>query len=76
MEDVVEQRMRIIQLLAESDTEYNNMLREIEILEKKYDLVLRTLPNDAQDVVCDFVSQCEEMSWRMLELACTHMRFP
>ena len=49
---------------------YQSMLAENRILEKKYDAILQTLPAEQQDIICDFVSQCEAMSWRMLEFAC------
>ena len=46
------------------------MLVKIRTLEKKYNAVLQTLPADKQDIICDYLSLCEEMSWRMLEFAC------
>ncbi|MEE0109631.1 MAG: hypothetical protein UEP57_01905 [Oscillospiraceae bacterium] len=76
MDEQVQRRMKLIELLAKGDEEYSRMLRENRELERKHDEVLQTLPTEQRDAVCDFVTQCEEMSWRMLELACTYMRFP
>lgn len=76
MDDKIRQRMYLIELISQSDVQYRQMLDEIRILEKRYDAVLRTLPSEQQDVVCDFVSQCEGMSEYLLQLACTYMRFP
>ena len=56
---------------GQSDPQYAKMLEELFVLEKKYNAVLQTLSAQQQDVICDFVSKCEEMSWRMLEIACT-----
>lgn len=76
MNTEVQARMNVVEMLAKGDDVYYGMLKECRELEKKYDAVLRTLPEEQRDIVCDFVSQCEGMSWRMLEIACTHMRFP
>lgn len=76
MEDKVRQRMNTIRLISESDLNYHEMLIEMRDLEKKYENVIQLLSYEQRDVVCDFVSLCEEMSWRMLEVACTYMRFP
>lgn len=75
MDHNVRTRMNTIELLAKSDAEYCRMIRQMRERERNYDAILQTLPNDQQDAVCDFVSQCEDMSRRKLELACIHMRF-
>ena len=55
---------------GQKDPQYQAMLEEIRILEKKYEAVLQTLDADQQNIICDYVSLCEEMNWRMLEFAC------
>ena len=55
---------------GQRDPEYARMLEEIRILENKYEAVLRTLSTEQQGIICDFISQCENMSWRLLEIAC------
>ena len=76
MDITIQRRMEWIEETAKGDAEYQRMLAELHPLEKSYFEVLRTLPTDQQDIICDFVSQCEEMSWRMLELAYMNMYFP
>ena len=70
------EKMNMIELLAKEDKQYSEMLREIRVLERRYDEILCQLPYDRQDIICDFVSLCERMSQRMLEIACTLMYFP
>lgn len=75
MAERVTRRMRIIQLLAEEDSRYRSMLRENAELERKYTAAISELPPEQMDIICDFLTHCEAMSDRMLELACTYMRF-
>ena len=58
---------------GQHDPQYARMLIENRILEERYESVLRTLTVEQQDAVCDFLMQCEAMSWRMLEFACEQM---
>lgn len=74
--DDVKRRCRCLEMLAMGDDQYYGMLKELRVLEKRYYEVLGALSSQQQDVICDFVSQCEAMSHRMLELACIYMRFP
>lgn len=76
MEKKIRQRMNVIDLLARGDASYFAMLKKLRKLENQYDAVLQTLPADQQDIICDYLTLCEEMSERKLELACTFMRFP
>ena len=46
------------------------------MLERKYNDVLSELTTEQMDIICDFLTHCEAMSDRLLELACTYMRFP
>ena len=52
------------------------MLQQCAELEAKYDHVLNELSTEQMDIICDFLTHCEAMSDRLLELACTYMRFP
>lgn len=76
MDQKVRERRDQLDALAQKDVAYICMLRDMVDMEKKYDAVLRKLSDDDRNAVCDFVSQCEDMSWRMLELACMFMQFP
>ena len=55
--------------MAQQDPEYRRMLEQMRDVELQYDQVLQTLDRDGQDKVCEFVSLCEAMSERMLEVA-------
>ena len=76
MEDRVRQRMLTIELLAKENSNYRRMLRENAELERKFNAVLSELTTEQMDIICDFLTHCEAMSDRLLELACTYMRFP
>lgn len=76
MDNDVYKRMGVIDAIAKGDDEYSDMLKELRILETRYFTVLDSLSVEQQNIICDFVSQCEGMSFRKLELACTYMRFP
>ena len=75
MLDEVEKKMAALQMLANGDEEYYRMLQQMRELEKGYDAVVQTLKPDQQDAVCEFVSLCESMSRRILEIACGYMDF-
>lgn len=76
MDKALLKRMDAVRSLAQEDSIYKRMLEDMSSMEQKYFSVLGTLSSDQQDIICDFVSQCEEMSYRMLEIACTLMHFP
>ena len=69
-------KFQTIQQIAKMDSEYCEMLRQCRVLENRYHQVLNRLNSEEQDVIFDFVSHCEGMSWRMLELACQFLDFP
>lgn len=75
MNENTKNRVNVIRMLANYDPVYSEMLEELRSMERKYDVVLQKLPPEDQDAVCDFVSQCEAMSCRLLELACSRMAF-
>ena len=52
------------------------MLQENAELEHKFNAVLSELTTEQMDIICDFLTRCEAMSDRLLELACTYMRLP
>lgn len=71
MRNTIKERMNIVAKLAQDDIPYRQMQIDMRAIERKYNAVLSKLSAEDQNSVCDFVSQCEEMSWRMLELACS-----
>ena len=59
----------------QNDPQYRAMLLELRKLEPKYDNLLSKLTPEEQDIICDYISACEEMSWRALEFACENLGF-
>lgn len=76
MDKSARSNMDRLEQIAKEDGAYSAMLRENMALERRYEQLLRAMDPKDRDVVCDFLSSCEELSWRMLELACIHMQFP
>ena len=69
-------RKDIMNLLAKADGKYMAMMQQCMELETKYEQVINTITTEQMDTICDFLTHCEAMSDRLLELACTYMRFP
>lgn len=69
------QRMQTLWNISQTDMEYKQMLLQMRELEKQYDQVIETLEDEARDIVCDYVSLCESMNWRILEIAGQKMVF-
>ena len=61
---------------TQSDPEYARLFQEMSGLEQQFESVMEQLPYETQDVIRDFVTQCEDMSRRMLECACEELLFP
>ena len=61
---------------TQSDPEYARKFEEMAILEERFESAMEQLPHDTQDIIRDFVMQCEDMSRRMLECACEEILFP
>ena len=59
-----------VQAMAEKDLQYRQMMRDMRLIERKNHQVLAKLSGEDQNAICDFVAQCGEVSFRMLELAC------
>ena len=76
MDKRIKRRKLAIELMAEENSQYQAMLRENAKLENKFNAVLSELTTEQMDTICDFLTHCEAMSDRLLELACTYMRFP
>lgn len=63
---------RLIQAeaIAGVDECYQQLLRENKLLEKRFDQTVRCLSDEQRAVIWDYVMNCEDMSRRLLELAC------
>ena len=66
----VQKRLDKIELLAMQDEQYQNLLQENKLLEKRFDQMVRRLSDEERAIAWDFVMNCEDMSRRLLELAC------
>lgn len=73
--DTVREKYWKIRELAQSDVQYRYLTIQLRALDKAYEQVLQGLPEEQRDIVCNFVSMCEQMSERMLEVACEKMDF-
>lgn len=76
LDNCVKRRMQAVETLAWDNAQYKAMLQENAILEHKFNDVLSELTTEQMNTICDFLMHCEAMSDRMLEIACTYMRFP
>lgn len=59
----------------QEDPQFKAMLSFLKKLEPQYEAVLSKLSPDEQDLICDYVSAHEVMSWRALEYACENMNY-
>jgi len=59
--------------LSQTEAEYKKMLIEVRELEKEYEAAIGCLTEEQEKAVRDFVTQCEAMSWRMVQIACSIM---
>ena len=75
MDNCVKRRMQAVETLAWDNAQYKAMLQENAVLERKFNAVLSELTTQQTDTICDFLTHCEAMSDRLLEIACTYMRF-
>ena len=75
-QDLIRQKYQQVWKRTQSDPEYARMYEEMAGLERQFESVMEQLPHDTQDVIRDFVMQCEDMSRRMLECACEELVFP
>lgn len=73
---MIRQKYRQIWDSTQSDPEYARLFAEMAGLEQRYEAAMERLPHEVQDVIRDYVSQCEAMSQRMLECACEELVFP
>ena len=73
--ELIRQKYWEIWELAQTDPEYAAMYAEMGELERRYEAVLENLADFNEDTIRDYVAQCEDMSRRMLELACEELLF-
>ena len=59
--------------MAQSDPMYRLLLLRLKAVDREFERIMMGLSNRDRDVISDYVSLCEEMSSRMLEVACENM---
>ena len=59
---------------GQKDPAYRLLLEQMTALEERFEAVMGSQDQEMQDAVCDYVMQCEAMSWRMLEFACDYLK--
>ena len=70
METIVTDRMEQVEETARHDLRYQQLLQENKVLEKRFDQMVRRLSDEERAIAWDYVMHCEDMSRRLLELAC------
>lgn len=69
-------RMDALEAIAKQDPRYRELIQQMYSIEATYNSVLHDMDDAERNAICEFVAQCEDVSWYMLELACRYMRFP
>ena len=73
MKGSVREKLDFIDVLLEEDILYQQMLKHCGVLEKRFDAMVKALPDEDRALAWDFVMLCEDMSRRALEIACMHL---
>lgn len=73
MDNSTLQKLDYIDNLVAKDPAYREMLLRCGILEKRFDAMVKALPDESRGLAWDFVMLCEDMSRRALEIACENM---
>lgn len=71
MDPLVRARLDWVEEVAAEDACYRELLLKNKLLEKRFGQAVRRLSDEDRATVWDYVMNCEDMSRRMLELACT-----
>lgn len=74
MNPTEQRRLERLESIARRDLEYIRMMQDLRPMERAYQDLLVRMTDADRDIICEFVSQCEEISYRMLELACRYMQ--
>ena len=70
METMITEKIEWAEEAARHDPQYQQLLRENKVLEKRFDQMIRRLSDEERGIAWDYVMNCEDMSRRLLELAC------
>ena len=73
---VVQQKINVVEAIAKGDEVYINMFSELRQLERRFFEIEPSIPPEDRDVMWDYFGLCEDMTHRLLEIACKYMNFP
>ena len=73
MDEKTRKKLDYIDALLKEDLLYRQMLEQCVVLEKRFDAMVKALPDEDRALAWDFVMLCEDMSRRALEIACMHL---
>ena len=76
MDTRIRHKLDYIDSIIANDPVYREMLHRCSVLEKRFDAMVKALPEESRALAWDFVMLCEDMSRRALEIACAHMETP
>ena len=76
MDSNIMKKLDYIDNLIAEDFRYREMLHRCSVLEKRFDAMVKALPEESRALAWDFVMLCEDMSRRALEIACENMEIP
>lgn len=76
MDTRIRHKLDYIDSIVANDPVYSEMLHRCCVLEKRFDAMVKALPEENRALAWDFVMLCEDMSRRALEIACAHMEIP
>ena len=76
MDSTITKKLDYIDNLIAEDFRYREMLHRCGVLEKRFDAMVKELPEESRALAWDFVMLCEDMSRRALEIACENMEIP
>lgn len=66
--DMVLGRIKNMFAMARKDDKYAELTAEYELLEMEFAKIARSLSDEEQDVLWEFVCTSDSMNWRILEL--------
>lgn len=76
MDENTQKKLKVLEAIANGGETYRQMFQEYRTAEEHFKHLESLLPQEQRDIFWDYLGSCEDLSRRMLELACLHMMFP
>lgn len=73
---VVQQKINVVEAIAKGDEVYIDLFSKLKRLEQVFFEIEPSIPPEHRDVMWDYFGLCEDMTHRLLEIACKYMNFP